>query len=101
MSSRFEKNWRFRKLKSILSKKKIGKKKCRNCVQNREDLNFSKETVLEHIDQSDDKITSVKLRISVLMVLKKFSPNVKFTHSFKTQKKNLKSRQKQKFLNNN
>lgn len=45
-----------------------------------EDLNFSKETVLEHIDQSDDKeITSVKPSDISFNGFESFLPNVKFT----------------------
>ena len=45
-----------------------------------EDLNFSKETVLEHIDQSDDKeITTVKSSDISINGFESFLPNVKFT----------------------
>lgn len=45
-----------------------------------EDLNFSKETVLEHIDKSDDKeITSVKPSDISFNGFESFLPNVKFT----------------------
>ncbi|AZI70267.1 hypothetical protein [Cloacibacterium normanense] len=45
-----------------------------------EDLNFSKETVLEHIDQSEDKeITSVKPSDISFNGFESFLPNVKFT----------------------
>lgn len=45
-----------------------------------EDLNFSKETVLEHIDQSDEKeITSVKPSDISFNGFESFLPNVKFT----------------------
>ncbi|MEZ7507392.1 hypothetical protein QO190_00085 [Cloacibacterium sp. Arc13] len=45
-----------------------------------EDLNFSKETVFEHIDQSDDKeITSVKPSDISFNGFESFLPNVKFT----------------------
>ena len=63
-----------------------------------EDLNFSKETVLEHIDQSDDKeITSVKPSDISFNGFESFLPNVKFTVP-STQKKNRNLNQKQKFL---
>lgn len=45
-----------------------------------EDLNFSKETVLEHIDKSDEKeITSVKPSDISFNGFESFLPNVKFT----------------------
>lgn len=45
-----------------------------------EDLNFSKETILEHIDQSDDKeITSMKPSDISFNGFESFLPNVKFT----------------------
>ena len=63
-----------------------------------EDLNFSKETVLEHIDQSDDKeITSVKPSDISFNGFESFLPNVKFTVP-SLQKKNRNLNQKQKFL---
>lgn len=56
-----------------------------------EDLNFSKETVLEHIDQSDDKeITSVKPSDISFNGFESFLPNVKFTVP-STPKEELKS----------
>ena len=59
-----------------------------------EDLNFSKETVLEHIDQSDDKeITSVKPSDISFNGFESFLPNVKFTVP-STPKEELKSEPK-------
>lgn len=59
-----------------------------------EDLNFSKETVLEHIDQSDDKeITSVKPSDISFNGFESFLPNVKFTVP-SVQKEELKSEPK-------
>lgn len=59
-----------------------------------EDLNFSKETVLEHIDQSDDKeITSVKPSDISFNGFESFLPNVKFTVP-STLKEELKSEPK-------
>lgn len=59
----------------------LEQEKAENAFKTREeDLNFSKETVLEHIDQSDDKeITSVKPSDISFNGFESFLPNVKFT----------------------
>lgn len=59
----------------------LEQEKAENAFRTREeDLNFSKETVLEHIDQSDDKeITSVKPSDISFNGFESFLPNVKFT----------------------
>lgn len=65
----------------LLEQEKAEEEKAENAFKTREeDLNFSKETVLEHIDQSDDKeITSVKPSDISFNGFESFLPNVKFT----------------------
>ena len=59
----------------------LEQEKAENAFKTREeDLNFSKETVLEHIDRSEDKeITSVKPSDISFNGFESFLPNVKFT----------------------
>lgn len=65
----------------LLEQEKAEQKKAEIAFKTREeDLNFSKETVLEHIYQSDDKeITSVKPSDISFNGFESFLPNVKFT----------------------
>jgi len=65
----------------LLEQEKAEQEKSEIAFKTREeDLNFSKETVLEHIDQSDDKeITSVKPSDISFNGFESFLPNVKFT----------------------
>ena len=65
----------------LLEKEKAEEENAEIAFKTREeDLNFSKETVLEHIDQSDDKeITSVKPSDISFNGFESFLPNVKFT----------------------
>ena len=79
----------------LLEQEKAEEEKAENAFKTREeDLNFSKETVLEHIDQSDDKeITSVKPSDISFNGFESFLPNVKFTVP-STPKEELKSEPK-------
>lgn len=79
----------------LLEQEKAEEEKVENAFKTREeDLNFSKETVLEHIDQSDDKeITSVKPSDISFNGFESFLPNVKFTVP-STQKEGPKSEPK-------
>lgn len=65
----------------LLEQENAEQEKSENAFKTREeDLNFSKETVLEHIDQSDDKeIKSVKPSDISFNGFESFLPNVKFT----------------------
>lgn len=65
----------------LLEQEKAEQEKAEIAFKTREeDLNFSKEKVLEHIDQSDDKeITSVKPSDISFNGFESFLPNVKFT----------------------
>lgn len=65
----------------LLEQEKAEEEKAEIAFKTREeDLNFSKETVLEHIDKSEDKeITSVKPSDISFNGFESFLPNVKFT----------------------